>query len=59
MAEKYKNQSNVLYEICNEPKWQHLMDAGEVLCGAVIKEIRAIDANAIILIGTPNLESGM
>ena len=22
MAEKYKNQSNVLYEICNEPKWR-------------------------------------
>ena len=53
MAEKYKNQSNVLYEICNEPNggtsWTQVKSYAE----AVIKEIRAIDANAIILIGTP------
>lgn len=53
MAEKYKSQSNVLYEICNEPNggtsWTQVKSYAE----AVIKEIRAIDANAIILIGTP------
>ena len=53
MAGKYKNQSNVLYEICNEPNggtsWTQVKSYAE----AVIKEIRAIDANAIILIGTP------
>ena len=53
MAEKYKNQSNILYEICNEPNggtsWTQVKSYAE----AVIKEIRAIDANAIILIGTP------
>ena len=53
MAEKYKNQSNVLYEICNEPNggtsWTQVKSYAE----AVIREIRAVDANAIILIGTP------
>lgn len=53
MAKKYKNQKNVIYEICNEPNggtsWNQVKSYAE----AVIKEIRAIDRNAVILIGTP------
>ena len=53
MAKKYKNQKTVIYEICNEPNggtsWNQVKSYAE----AVIKEIRAIDRNAVILIGTP------
>ncbi len=53
MAKKYKNQKNVIYEICNEPNggtsWNQVKSYAET----VIKEIRAIDRNAVILIGTP------
>lgn len=53
MAEKYKNHKNVIYEICNEPNggtsWKQIRSYAQ----AVIKEIRAIDKNAVILVGTP------
>lgn len=53
MAEKYKNHKNVIYEICNEPNggtsWKQIKSYAQ----AVIKEIRAIDKKAVILVGTP------
>jgi len=54
MAKKYKSNKNVIYEICNEPNggtsWAQIKSYAK----AVIKEIRAIDPNAIIIVGTPN-----
>lgn len=55
MANTYKNNNNVIYEICNEPN-------GSAVTWAVIKTyaqyiipiIRAIDPNAVIIVGTPN-----
>ncbi len=55
MAKKYKNQKNVLYEICNEPNggnggsWSNVKSYAK----AVIKAIRKIDKDAIIIVGTP------
>lgn len=53
MAKKYKNNKNVIYEICNEPNggtsWKQIKSYAQ----AVIKEIRKIDKNAVILVGTP------
>lgn len=54
IATQYKDNCNIIYEICNEPngnvQWErdikpYAMD--------VIKEIRAIDNDAIIICGTP------
>ena len=53
MAKKYKNQKNVIYEICNEPNGGNSWNQVKSYAEAVIKEIRAIDRNAVILIGTP------
>ena len=54
MAKKYKAYKNVIYEICNEPNggtdWGQIKSYAET----VIKEIRKIDKNAVILVGTPN-----
>lgn len=54
MASKYKNRTNVIYEICNEPNggvsWEDIKSYAE----KVIKVIRARDKNAVILVGTPN-----
>lgn len=52
MAKKYKNQKNVIYEICNEPNGGTSWSQVKSYAQAVIKEIRAIDRNAVILIGT-------
>lgn len=54
MAAKYKNESHVLYEICNEPNgsgsdWSNIKSYAE----EVIPEIRAHDSEAIIIVGTP------
>lgn len=53
MAKKYKNQKNVIYEICNEPNGGTSWNQVKSYAQAVIKEIRAIDKNAVILVGTP------
>lgn len=54
MAKKYKGNKNVIYEICNEPNggtsWKQVKSYAQ----SVIKEIRKIDKNAVILVGTPN-----
>lgn len=52
MSKKYRNQKNVIYEICNEPNgcnWKTIKSYAE----AVMKEIRKNDPNAIIIVGTP------
>ncbi len=53
MSAKYKNHTNVIYEICNEPNggtswWDVKSYAQEV-----IPVIRANDPDAIIIVGTP------
>ena len=53
MATKYKNYPNIIYEIFNEPErdsWQDIKTYSE----EVIKAIRAIDPNNIILVGSPH-----
>ncbi len=55
MAENYKDNENVLYEICNEPNG-NVTWLGDIKPYAeeVISEIRKIDNDAIIICGTPN-----
>lgn len=54
MTTKYKDYDNVLYEICNEPngdvQWQRDI---KPYAEEMIKEIRAVDDDAIIIVGTP------
>lgn len=53
MAEKWKDQDNVIYEICNEPNsgasWQGIKE----YAGEVIPVIRRHDPDAVIIVGTP------
>ena len=54
MANLYKDYPNVLYEICNEPNGNVTWDRDiKPYALDVIKEIREIDKDAIIIIGTP------
>ena len=53
MAEKYKDYSNVLYEICNEPNhvdWAAVKQYAE----AVIPVIREKDPRSVIIVGNPD-----
>lgn len=54
MANKYKDYNNVIYEICNEPngnvEWNRDI---KPYAEEVIREIRNIDNDAIIIVGTP------
>lgn len=54
MASKYKNHTNVLYEICNEPNGGTSWSVIKTYALKVIKAIRSQDKNGIIIIGTPN-----
>lgn len=53
MAKKYKDNSNVIYEICNEPnggvQWKDI----KKYAVKVIKKIRKYDKDAVIITGTP------
>ena len=53
MASKYKNHTNVIYEICNEPNGGTSWDTIKTYAGKVVKAIRSKDKKAVILIGTP------
>ena len=53
MARKYATNENVIYEICNEPN-QVSWDSVKKYADAVIPVIRKYDADAVILVGTPN-----
>lgn len=54
MSALYKDQNNVIYEICNEPNgdttWKDIKKYAE----EIIPVIRSNDENAIIIVGTPN-----
>ncbi|MCR5417110.1 MAG: glycoside hydrolase family 5 protein [Pseudobutyrivibrio sp.] len=54
MVRKYKDNENVIYEICNEPNgdttWADVKD----YANEVIPVIRNVDEDAVILVGTPN-----
>ncbi|MCD8221339.1 MAG: glycoside hydrolase family 5 protein [Clostridiales bacterium] len=54
MSSTFTNHSNVMYEICNEPNggttWEDIKSYAET----IIPIIRSHDADAVILIGTPN-----
>lgn len=54
MAKRYKNQGNVIYEICNEPNgdvtWERDI---RPYATWLVGKIRKIDENAIIIVGTP------
>lgn len=53
MATKYKGVPNVIYEIYNEPvddTWSEVKEYAIAVIGA----IRAVDPNAIVLVGTPH-----
>ncbi len=54
MAKKYKDHTNVIYEICNEPNGGTSWSAIRSYATKVIKKIRNYDKNALILVGTPN-----
>ena len=54
IANLYKDDINIIYEICNEPngnvQWERDI---KPYAEEVIKEIRNIDSDAIIVVGTP------
>jgi len=55
MAEKYANNENIIYEICNEPNgditWE---DNIKPYAEQVIPIIRGYDEDAVIIVGTPS-----
>ena len=55
MAQEYKNQDNIIYEICNEPNggvtWENDIKPYAL---ELIQTIRGIDKDAVIIVGTPN-----
>lgn len=53
MASKYKNYSNVIYEICNEPNGGTTWNDIKSYAKKAVKAIRSRDKKAVILIGTP------
>ncbi len=54
MAGRYKNYNNVLYEICNEPNGDVQWDRDiRPYAESMISTIRAVDNDAIIIVGTP------
>ena len=53
MSEKYKDYTNVIYEICNEPNGGGSWDRVTSYANEVIPVIRDNDPDALILVGTP------
>lgn len=53
MAEKWKNQENVLYEICNEPNSGATWEEIKSYADQIIPVIRKHDSDAVIIVGTP------
>ena len=54
VAKKYADHENVIYEICNEPNgWDGSWKNIKKYANAVIKQIRAEDDDAIVIVGTP------
>ena len=57
MSLKYKNETHVLYEICNEPNSGADWNSIKTYADQVIPVIRANDKEGIILVGTPEWSS--
>jgi endoglucanase len=54
MAKRYKNQNNVLYEICNEPNGNVTWEKDiKPYAKTIIKTIRKYSKKSIIIVGTP------
>lgn len=60
MAAKYKDSKGILYEICNEPNG-NISWSGNVKPYAerIIPAIRAIDSDAVILVGNPQWDQDL
>ena len=55
MSAKYKNNNNVIYEICNEPNGGDVTwDLIKTYAVDIINTIRRNDPNAVIVVGTPS-----
>ncbi len=54
MSSAYASYDNVIYEICNEPNGGTTWSEIKAYANEVIPVIRANDADAVILVGTPN-----
>lgn len=54
ISQKYAGQDNVLYEICNEPNSGTSWASVKAYAEDIVAEIRKNDADAVILVGTPN-----
>ncbi len=54
MSKEFKDQDNVIYEICNEPNGGTSWSRVKSYALEVIPVIRANDPDAIIIVGTPN-----
>lgn len=54
MATKYGNYNNVIYEVYNEPLQVSWSNVIKPYATDVIKEIRAIDPDNLIIVGTPS-----
>ncbi len=57
MSAKYKDQTHVIYEICNEPNSGADWNTIKTYADQVIPVIRANDKEGIILVGTPEWSS--
>ncbi len=53
MSGRFKDQDNVIYEICNEPNSGATWDRICAYANEVIPVIRKNDPNAVIIVGTP------
>lgn len=53
VSKKYKNQENIIYEICNEPNGNVSWTQIKKYAKQVIPVIRKNDPDAIIIVGTP------
>ena len=53
MSETYANNTNVIYEICNEPNGYATWDSVKAYAKEIIPVIRANDPDAVIIVGTP------
>ena len=54
MTKEFADHNNVLYEICNEPNGGTSWGEIKSYASEVIPVIRANDADAVIIVGTPN-----
>lgn len=56
MAQRWKDNPGVLYEICNEPNGEGVTWSGRIkpYAETVLASIRAADPSRVVLVGTPN-----